>query len=110
MRSKALSIEKARKEAVTDALKRALKSFGNILGNCLSDKDYLKMVGAMDKTTPIYHADEMLNQTSTGLAELRYEILSCRVGVMLAPPCIYLWQSSESKQPKRNRVNFLLCG
>jgi len=71
MRSKALSIEKARKEAVTDALKRALKSFGNILGNCLSDKDYLKMVGAMDKTTPIYHADEMLNQTSTGLAELR---------------------------------------
>ena len=75
MRSKALSIEKARKEAVTDALKRALKSFGNILGNCLNDKDYLKMVGAMDKTTPIYHADEMLNQTSTGLAELRYEIL-----------------------------------
>jgi len=71
MRSKALSIEKARKEAVTDALKRALKSFGNILGNCLSDKDYLKMVGALDKTTPIYHADEMLNQTSTGLAELR---------------------------------------
>jgi DNA repair and recombination protein RAD52 len=42
MRSKALSIEKARKEAVTDGLKRALKSFGNILGNCLSDKDYVK--------------------------------------------------------------------
>ena len=82
-----MSIEKARKEAVTDALKRALKSFGNILGNCLNDKDYLKMVGAMDKTTPIYHADEMLNQTSTGLIELRYKILSGRVGVILAPAC-----------------------
>jgi DNA repair and recombination protein RAD52 len=42
MRSKAFSIEKARKEAVTDALKRALKSFGNVLGNCLKDKDYVR--------------------------------------------------------------------
>jgi len=42
MRSKALSIEKARKEAVTDGLKRALKAFGNALGNCLADKDYVR--------------------------------------------------------------------
>ena len=49
MSLQALSIEKARKEAVTDALKRALKSFGNVLGNCLSDKEYLKVVGGMDK-------------------------------------------------------------
>ncbi len=46
MRSKALSIEKARKEAVTDGLKRALKSFGNALGNCINDKDYLAFIGA----------------------------------------------------------------
>ena len=68
---KALSIEKARKEAVTDALKRALKSFGNILGNCLSDKDYLKMVGAMDKTPINYPKEDILNHPTTGLAELR---------------------------------------
>ena len=30
MRSKAQSLEKARKEAVTDGLKRAFKSFGNV--------------------------------------------------------------------------------
>jgi len=71
MRSKALSIEKARKEAVTDALKRALKSFGNILGNCLNDKEYLKVVGAMDRTPMNYPKEEILNQPSTGLAELR---------------------------------------
>ena len=46
MRSKALSIEKARKEAVTDGLKRALKAFGNALGNCLSDKDYIRYLGS----------------------------------------------------------------
>ena len=34
----ALSIEKARKEAVTDGLKRALRCFGSGMGNCLSDK------------------------------------------------------------------------
>ena len=44
MRSKALSIEKARKEAVTDGLKRALRSFGNLLGNCISNKEYLKFI------------------------------------------------------------------
>ena len=49
MKSKALSIEKARKEAVTDGLKRALKSFGNALGNCLSDKDYMRLVVALPK-------------------------------------------------------------
>ena len=72
MSLQALSIEKARKEAVTDALKRALKSFGNVLGNCLSDKEYLKVVGGMDKTPMSYPKEEILNQPLTGLAELRY--------------------------------------
>eukprot|EP00731_Ephydatia_muelleri_P021416 Em0014g7a len=49
MRSKALSIEKARKEAVTDSLKRALRSFGNVLGNCISDKDYLRFIQGQPK-------------------------------------------------------------
>ncbi|KAL0615391.1 DNA repair protein RAD52-like protein [Plecturocebus cupreus] len=42
LKSKALSLEKARKEAVTDGLKRALRSFGNARGNCILDKDYLR--------------------------------------------------------------------
>lgn len=50
MKSKALSLEKARKEAVTDGLKRALKSFGNAMGNCLGDRDYLKCIGRAPKT------------------------------------------------------------
>ena len=44
-----LSIEKARKEAVTDGLKRALRSFGNLLGNCISNKEYLKHVQKQKK-------------------------------------------------------------
>ncbi|KAM4675765.1 DNA repair protein RAD52 homolog [Discoglossus pictus] len=49
LKSKALSLEKARKEAVTDGLKRALKCFGNSLGNCIMDKDYLRAVNKLPK-------------------------------------------------------------
>ncbi|KAI5201644.1 hypothetical protein E4T39_05166 [Aureobasidium subglaciale] len=43
-KGKAAAFEKAKKEATTDALKRALRNFGNVLGNCLYDKDYLARV------------------------------------------------------------------
>ncbi|KAJ6659994.1 hypothetical protein lerEdw1_018192 [Lerista edwardsae] len=52
LKSKALSLEKARKEAVTDGLKRALKCFGNALGNCILDKDYLKSVNKLPRQMP----------------------------------------------------------
>jgi len=73
MRSKALSIEKARKGAVTDGLKRALKSFGNALGNCLQDKDYLRLVGSLNKDQPSYDPAEVVgnNESLSGLAEIR---------------------------------------
>lgn len=43
-KGKAAAFEKAKKEAATDAMKRALRNFGNVLGNCLYDKDYLARV------------------------------------------------------------------
>ncbi|NXP80979.1 RAD52 protein, partial [Ramphastos sulfuratus] len=52
LKSKALSLEKARKEAVTDGLKRALKCFGNALGNCILDKDYLRAVNKLPHQIP----------------------------------------------------------
>ena len=43
-RSKAAAFEKAKKEAVTDAVKRALRQFGDRLGNCTYDKVFLRDV------------------------------------------------------------------
>ena len=43
-RRKAAAFERAKKAAVTDGLKRALKSYGNALGNCLYDKDFLSKI------------------------------------------------------------------
>lgn len=45
-------MSQAKKEAVTDATKRALKTFGNVLGNCLYDKEYAKEVVKM-KVPPV---------------------------------------------------------
>uniref|UniRef100_A0A8C6TLF3 DNA repair protein RAD52 homolog n=1 Tax=Neogobius melanostomus TaxID=47308 RepID=A0A8C6TLF3_9GOBI len=52
LKSKALSLEKARKEAVTDGMKRALKCFGNALGNCILDKQYLVAINKVPKQPP----------------------------------------------------------
>ncbi|XP_061578067.1 DNA repair protein RAD52 homolog [Cololabis saira] len=52
LKSKALSLEKARKEAVTDGMKRALKCFGNALGNCILDKQYLLAINKLPKQPP----------------------------------------------------------
>lgn len=43
-KGKAAAFMKAKKEAVTDGLKRALRNFGNVVGNCLYDKDFLQKV------------------------------------------------------------------
>ena len=51
-KGKAAAFEKAKKEGTTDALKRALRNFGNILGNCIYDKDYLARVTKL-KITPV---------------------------------------------------------
>lgn len=42
--SKGTAYQKAKKEGTTDALKRALRQFGNVLGNCLYDKSYLSKI------------------------------------------------------------------
>ncbi|PNS14894.1 hypothetical protein CAC42_2123 [Sphaceloma murrayae] len=46
-KGKGIAFEKAKKEGATDGLKRALRNFGKVLGNCLYDKDYLQKVSKM---------------------------------------------------------------
>src|SRR5438034_9181935 len=52
-KGKAAAFEKAKKEGTTDALKRALRNFGNVLGNCVYDKDYLSKVTKV-KVAPVW--------------------------------------------------------
>ncbi|KIO26047.1 hypothetical protein M407DRAFT_235771 [Tulasnella calospora MUT 4182] len=43
-KQKGPALDKCKKEAVTDGIKRALRNFGNVLGNCLYDKSYTSEV------------------------------------------------------------------
>lgn len=56
-KGKAMAFEKAKKEGTTDGLKRALRSFGNILGNCIYDKDYVTQVVKL-KAQPVKKFDQ----------------------------------------------------
>ncbi|KAJ2907179.1 DNA repair protein rad52, partial [Coemansia aciculifera] len=49
VKSLGMAYEKVKKEAVTDAIKRAMLQFGNALGNCVYDKEYLRSVGHITK-------------------------------------------------------------
>ncbi|KAF4314235.1 DNA recombination/repair protein Rad52 [Botryosphaeria dothidea] len=56
---KAAAFEKAKKEAATDALKRALRTFGNVLGNCLYDKNYEAKISKMKVAPTKWNPDNL---------------------------------------------------
>ncbi|KAG7662457.1 RAD52 [[Candida] subhashii] len=64
-KSKAMAFEKCKKEAVTDGLKRCLRCFGNVLGNCLYDKSFVARIQKTKVVKPEYedenfHRDPLL--------------------------------------------------
>ncbi|XP_077025754.1 DNA repair protein RAD52 homolog isoform X2 [Tamandua tetradactyla] len=85
LKSKALSLEKARKEAVTDGLKRALRSFGNALGNCILDKDYLRSLNKLPRQLPpdVDLTKAKRQDFEPSVEQARYS--SCRQNVALVP-------------------------
>ncbi|KAM9377475.1 DNA repair protein RAD52 homolog [Pholidichthys leucotaenia] len=78
LKSKALSLEKARKEAVTDGMKRALKCFGNALGNCILDKEYLLAINKIPKQPP-----PPLNPAQTKRSEGEPSVEKARFGSLV---------------------------
>ncbi|KAF9477808.1 hypothetical protein BDN70DRAFT_810022 [Pholiota conissans] len=59
-KSKGQAFDKCKKEAVTDGLKRALRGFGNVMGNCLYDKSYTAEVIKV-KYEPVRHPQLLIN-------------------------------------------------
>ncbi|KAG5518277.1 hypothetical protein PMAC_003073 [Pneumocystis sp. 'macacae'] len=64
-KGKGAAFEKAKKEGTTDALKRALRTFGNVLGNCLYDKAYLKEIGKIHVTGNKFNPSELYRHPRT---------------------------------------------
>lgn len=69
-KNKAMAFEKCKKEAFTDALKRCLRCFGNVLGNCLYDKSIVaKMqkvkLPALELDWDDFHRDPLIVKRET---------------------------------------------
>ncbi|CAI5760780.1 unnamed protein product [Candida verbasci] len=56
-KSRPMAFEKCRKEALTDGLKRCLRCFGNVLGNCLYDKSIVKQMKKIETEQVEYELD-----------------------------------------------------
>ena len=85
-KGKAAAFEKAKKEGTTDGLKRALRNFGNVLGNCIYDKEYLAKVtkikvqpGKWDVANLHRHSDHAIKQEVMKVEE-RTHIVTQSVG------------------------------
>ncbi|KFY38455.1 hypothetical protein V494_04351 [Pseudogymnoascus sp. VKM F-4513 (FW-928)] len=63
-KGKAAAFEKAKKEGTTDAMKRALRNFGNVLGNCIYDKDYLAKVTKVKVAPTKWDADSLYRHSN----------------------------------------------
>jgi DNA repair and recombination protein RAD52 len=72
-KGKAPAFEKAKKEATTDALKRALKNFGNVLGNCIYDKDYLAKVTKVKVEKPRWDVENLYRHSDYVLPKPQVE-------------------------------------
>ncbi|XP_057692403.1 DNA repair protein RAD52 homolog isoform X2 [Corythoichthys intestinalis] len=107
LKSKALSLEKARKEAVTDGMKRALKCFGNALGNCILDKTYLQAINKIPKQPlpALDPAQTKRSETEPSLEKARYESLLREAQPAVAQPVVDLRKRfSETHTPSATDV------
>ncbi|KAG8983303.1 DNA repair protein rad52 [Tulasnella sp. 427] len=58
-KQKGPALDKCKKEAVTDGIKRALRNFGNVLGNCLYDKRYTSEVVKIKVPPPKFDKSQL---------------------------------------------------
>lgn len=57
-KNKAMAFEKCKKEAFTDGMKRCLRCFGNVLGNCLYDKTIIAKMQKVKLPAPELESDD----------------------------------------------------
>nr|Q9HGI2.1 RecName: Full=DNA repair and recombination protein mus-11; AltName: Full=Mutagen-sensitive protein 11; AltName: Full=RAD52 homolog [Neurospora crassa OR74A]BAB13343.1 MUS11 [Neurospora crassa]CAC28736.1 Double Strand Break repair protein mus-11 [Neurospora crassa] len=107
-KGKAAAFEKAKKEATTDALKRALRQFGNVLGNCIYDKQYLAKVTKM-KVEPTKFAEDNLHRHSDFVKKepVEADIMKVdSVGAGARPPALGNEESFEDLLGELDEADF----
>ncbi|KAK6458328.1 DNA repair and recombination protein RAD52 [Scheffersomyces xylosifermentans] len=83
-RNKAQAFEKCKKEAFTDGVKRCLRCFGNVLGNCLYDKTILPKIKKVNLPKPDYEDIDFYRDPQLVERERRKQ-MSTTVNIMEKP-------------------------
>ncbi|KAH9171390.1 Rad52/22 family double-strand break repair protein-domain-containing protein [Lactarius sanguifluus] len=114
LKSKGAALDKAKKEAVTDGVKRALRNFGNLLGLCLYEKSFAQEVIKIKPQLPKFdqsdlHRREKLDTTppspSSSHDIVSPMVVSSTEDVKLAPSLPPQIRSAPSKpSPLRNTL------
>jgi DNA recombination protein Rad52 len=89
-----LAHESAVKEAVTDALKRALRTFGNPFGLALYDKSRANVEPVEQQRTAVQQAEQQRPSAASmkrGLEEIERELLDCHSTVAVET-CAATWR------------------
>lgn len=101
-RSKGEALDKSKKEAVTDGLKRALRHFGKLLGNCLYDKHYLEHIKNVKAPKPKLDWDAMYKPERDNLAAMSAAASYVPNGAAAPPPPAFEGAGpSAAPAPKR---------
>ncbi|KAK6202585.1 Rad52 protein [Scheffersomyces amazonensis] len=98
-KSKATAFEKCKKEAFTDGIKRCLRCFGSLLGNCLYDKTLLKQLEAVEKIGTNFEASDFYRDPMFMEKHKRKQIPSTHILEKNIQPNI---QNQRSKPPVQN--------
>ncbi|KAI5968517.1 RAD52 [Candida margitis] len=77
-KSKSQAFEKCKKEAYTDGIKRCLRCFGNVLGNCLYDKTITKQMSKLQKNNIEYESDDFHRDPIYAERERKKQIMERR--------------------------------
>lgn len=121
--------EKARKQAVTDATKRALKMFGSAMGLCINDGAYVKSIksarGRGDHEVTVYNLEDMIRpsdlarsnagaqavthapQTPTPLT--RPHVAPMEASASATKPALHQQKAMASAAPRRPSVYDKVC-
>ena len=98
-KGKAAAFEKAKKEGTTDALKRTLRNFGNVLGNCIYDKDYLARVSKV-KVAPVSARTSLLGRAALTIQQSKWDVQNLHRHPDYAPV-----KKGLEVEPAQNRID-----
>lgn len=64
IKSKYVGFDKCKKEATTDGLKRTLRKFGNLLGNCIYNPVYTRQLARMSNSPQVFDRNSLVSETN----------------------------------------------